>query len=270
MLKIRHIILYLLIATAFASCNSYQSIVKKGTTEQKYEAALKYYAKDDFYHAQQLLDELIVLYRGTDKLEQIYYLYAQTYYKQAEYIVASYHFKYFAKTFPKSKFAEECLYLSAYCKYLDSSPSNLDQSSTKEAISEMQFFINVHPTSERVKEANRVMDELQFKLLVKDFEIAQLYIKTEYYKSAVYALNQHIKDFPSSPYKEQALYLIIKANYDYAVKSIAAKQKERFTDVMSSYNDYKAKFPEGEYNKQASRYLHLAQNQIKKIEKKRN
>ena len=116
---------------------------------------------------QQLLDELIVLYRGTSKLDTLYYLYAQTYYKQGEFIVASYHLKYYAKTFPKSPQAEECLYLSAYCKYLDSPPANLDQYSTDAAIKDMQMFINMYPNSPKVEEANRVMDELRLKLIVK-------------------------------------------------------------------------------------------------------
>ena len=267
MLKLYRNILLIGVIIALGSCSKYQNLVKKGTPEQKYNAALKYYAKDDFYHAQQLFDELIVLYRGTSKLELIYYYYAKTYYKQNDFIVASYHFKYFAKTFPKSEYAEECLYLSAYCKYLDSPPDNLDQTSTKAAINDMQMFINEYPNSPKVEEANKVMDELRHKLLIKDYENAKSYLTTEYFKSAVYSLNQHIKDYPSSPYREEASYLIIKANYDYAEKSVFIKQKERYTDAISAYNIYIEKYPEGIFRKQAVRYFHSAQSKIIKIDK---
>ena len=267
MLKLRQYIMYLLIVLALGSCSKYQTLVKKGTPEEKYNAALKYYAKDDFYHAQQLFDELIILYRGTSKLERLYYYYAQTYYKQSDFIVASYHFKYFAKTFPNSEYAEECYYLSAYCKYLDSAPDNLDQSSTKAAVTDMQMFINTYPDSPKVEEANKVMDELRAKLVVKDFENAKQYLTTQYYKSAIYALKQHAKDYPSSPYADDAMYLIIKANYEYAYKSVFVKQKERFTITIAAYNDYFEKYPEGDNAKLALKLLHSSQEQIKKVDR---
>jgi len=270
MLKIRQYIMFSLILLVLGSCSKYQTLVKKGTPEQKYKAALKYYAKDDYYHSQQLFDELVVLYRGTNKLEKIYYYYANTYYKQGEFVVASYHFKYFAKTFPRSEFAEECLYMSAYCKSLDSPPTQLEQSSTKAAITDMQMFINIYPNSEKISDANKVMDELRSKLIVKDFNIAKLYLSTEYYRSAIYSLKQHIKDYPSSPFKEEALYLAIIANYDYAEKSIHYKQKERYTAAISAVNDYVDAFPEGTDINSAKRYLHSAQIRIKRIDKAYN
>ncbi len=265
MLKMRQYIIFLLLVVALGSCSKYQTLVKKGSPDQKYKAALKYYAKDDFYHAQQLFDELIVLYRGTNKLEQLYYYYAQTYYKQGDFIVASYHFKYFAKTFPKSEYAQECLYLSAYCKYLDSPPANLDQTSTKAAIVDMQMFINMYPNSPKVEEANSVMDELRAKLVIKDFQNAKQYLTTQYYKSAIYSLNRHVKDYPSSPFKEEAMYLIIEANFIYASKSVYRKQKERYTNTISAYNDYSDKYPTGTNRKQAVRYFNSAQEKISKL-----
>ncbi len=270
MLKFRQYIMFLLILLALGSCSKYQTLVKKGTPEQKYNAALKYYAKDDYYHAQQLFDELVVLYRGTNKLEKIYYYYANTYYKQGEYVVASYHYKYFAKTFPRSQYAEECLYMSAYCKYLDSPPVELDQTSTKAAIADMQMFINIYPNSDRVEEANKVMDELRKKLVVKNFDIAKLYLTTEYYRSAIYALKQHIKDYPSSPFKEKALYLTIVANFDYAEKSILYKQKERYTATIAAVNNYLDAYPNGVDVNSAKRYLHSSQSRINRIDKLNN
>jgi len=208
--KTTYIIIISLVVVLLGSCNRFTRLQKKGTPEEKYNASMAYYEKGDYFHALQLFDELIVLYRGTKKSERIYYLYAMSHYKEKDYVLASYHFKYFAKTFPKSPFAEECMYLSAYCKYLDSPKFSLDQSSTEAAIREMQLYINMYPNSERVAEANKVMDELRLKLIHKDFNAAKEYLKTEYFKAAIYALNQHIKDYPSSPYKEECNYLIIK------------------------------------------------------------
>jgi len=270
MFRFFKIILFFALIVTLGSCGKYQKLAKHGSTPEKYEAAMKYYEQDDFYHSQQLLDELIVVLRGTNKLEKAYYYYAQTYYKEGDYMVASYHFKYFAKTFPKSEYAEECLYLSAYCKFLDSPPANLDQSSTVTAINEMQMFINMYPESEKVYEANEIMDKLRKKLVIKDFENAKQYLTTEYYKAAVYAFERHLKKFPGSPFKEEAMYLTIEADYIYASKSINYRQEERYTKTLSAYNDYASKYPDGVFAKKAERYKNSAKHGIEKIKKQNN
>jgi outer membrane protein assembly factor BamD len=265
-----YIIIIVLAVVFLGSCKGFNHIQKKGTPQEKYDASMKYYEKGDYYHAIQLFDELIVLFRGTEKIERIYYYYARSYYKEKDYILASYHFKYFAKTFPRSPFAQESLYLSAYCKYLDSPKFSLDQTSTKAAIRDMQMFINMYPNSPKVEEANKVIDELRLKLIRKDFNAAKQYLKTQYFYAAIYSLNQHIKDYPSSPYKEECTFLIIKANYIYATKSIFSKQEERFNNAKTAYNDYMTKYPDGRYVKDANKLLHNSNKGLAKIERFRN
>jgi outer membrane protein assembly factor BamD len=240
--KFKIVVLTVLIAI-FASCSNYNKVMKEGTKEEKYDLALELYEKEDYYRALQVFDELIVLYRGDAKIHDIYYRYAYSYYHQNELLLASYHFKYFAKTFPQSKYAEECYYMSAYCKYKSSTDYNLDQSSTKEAINEMQLFINLYPNSDKVKEANNTIDELREKLIIKDFKKASLYYETEYFRSAVYALKQHITDYPSSKFKEEAYLLAIKASYKYAENSVKSKQAERYKDTLVLIDEYFEKEP---------------------------
>ena len=263
--KIIYIFLAFVLIGVFA-CNSTQKIIKKGTADQKYELAQKLYDKGDYIRAIQLYDELIVLYRGTPKIEQVYYNYAYAYYKQKDYILASYHFKYYAKSFPNSSKTEECLYMSALCKYYDSPNYKLEQSSTDEAIKEMQLFINLYPSSLRVAEANKIIDELRLKLTIKDFEKAKLYYNTENYKAAAYAFEQHIKDFPSSIYKEEAMYLIIKSHFDYAKKSVLSKQADRYQSAIAAYNKYIDKFPTGAYDKAALKVYKETQQELFKLE----
>lgn len=247
-------------------CSQYNKVVKSGTPEQKFAAAEAYYAKGDYYHALMLYEELIVIYRGNAKIKDLYFNYANSYFNEKDYELASYHFKYFAKTFPRDIKAQEALYLSAYCKYLVSPRFDLDQTATKTAIQEFQSFINVYPESERVKDANRLIDELRVKLVEKDFAIAKLHYHTEYYLSAITALEQHTKDFPSTPFFEESLYIIIKANFDYAKKSVIAKQPERYNNTITAYNNYIAKFPNGKYSKDAMRIMKNAKAELLELE----
>ena len=249
-------------------CNSFNKIMKSGTPEQKYDAAMKYYDKEDYYHALQLFEELIVIYRGNVKIKNLYYKYAYSHFHEGDLELASYHFKYFAKTFPRDSSAQEALYMSAFCKYQLSPRFDLDQSATRTAIQEFQTFINIYPESKRVKDANRLIDELRGKLIDKDFNIAKLYFDTRQYLSAITALNQHMKDYPSTPYMEECLLMIIKANYEYAEKSVLVKQAERYTNTLVAYNNYNEKFPTGEYTREASRYMRYAKAKLSSFENK--
>lgn len=213
--------------------------------------AVEYYENEDYFRSMQLLDELIIIYRGTSKAEKIAYYYSYCYYKMEEYLIASYHFNQFVKTFPRSKDAEECLYMAAYCKYMDSPRYNLDQTNTHEALKQLQLFINMFPKSKRVADCNKLIDDLRGKLELKAYDIAKLYFKMEEYRAAIHALKTVIKDFPDTDYKEDILYMVMKSNYLYAVNSIDSKKKERYRNTIDAYNIFSGLFPESKHSKEA-------------------
>ena len=162
--KITGVLLLCAVIFSLVSCSKYQRLLKSSDFEAKYKAAVDYYNKKDYYRSLQLLEELIALYRGTAKGEDVYYYYAKSNYGISDYLTAAYHFETFTKTFPSSPRAEECAYLNAYCYYLDSPVSSLDQDNTMQAIQQFQLFVNHYPQSEKVADCNRLMDELRFKL----------------------------------------------------------------------------------------------------------
>lgn len=241
------IILFAFISITIVSCSKYNRLLKSDDYAKKLEMAIYYYQKTDYYRALQLFDDVIAVYRGKEEAEKIHYYYAYCYYGQEDYLIASYHFRNFSKIFPNSKFAEECYYMSAYCKYLDSPSYSLDQTSTYEAIKELQAFINFYPKSERVAEANKLIDDLRAKLANKFFETAKLYYKIEAYNSAQIAFNNVLKDFPETSYKEEILYYIVKSNFYLAKNSIESKKNERLLNVVASYNTFINVFPQSKH-----------------------
>lgn len=248
------------------SCSKFQKILKSKDHEVKYDKAIEYYEKGDYSRALQLFDELIIIYRGNAKAQKVYYYYAYCYFNQEEYIMASYHFNNFVKTFPKTEYTEECAYMSAYCQYLDSPKYNLDQTSTYEALKELQLFVNIYPFSPRVTKCNELIDNLRAKLEKKDFEIAKLYFKTEYYKASTYAFKNLIKEYPSTNYKEEALFYILKASNEFAIKSVDKKQAERFKITIEEYKELIKNFPEGKYSKEANNIFNNATKELNKKE----
>ena len=239
------------IGLMLSACDNYAKIAKKGTIEQKYEYAIKAYDKGQYSRALPLLEELITVYRGTANGEKVLYYYAYSNYNTGDYILAGYHFKNFARSFPTSPKSEECLYMSAYCYYLTSPGYSLDQTDTHAAIREFQSFINQFPNSTRITEANEIIVKLHNKLETKSYEIAKQYYQITNYKSAIVAIANVKKDFPDSKYNEELAFILVKSHYLLTINSIDSKKPERLKSTFDSYLKFVDKYPQSTYLKDA-------------------
>ncbi len=250
----KYIVCLLYSILLISSCSKYQRLVKSTDMDAKYKAAVAYYEKKDYYHALQLFEELITIFRGTSRAEQSYYYYAFCTYNVDDYAMAAYQFNNFISSYPNSKYAEEMQFMYAYCFYKDSPGSSLDQTNTLDAIEKFQLFTNKFPKSDRVPEANKLIDELRLKLEVKAFDNARLYYRTENYKAAIYAFENFLKDFPGSEYKEEALFLSVKSAYIYAANSVESKKVERFKTTIDQYYKLIDSFPQSRYLREAEKF----------------
>lgn len=251
--RIRSFSFILAFTYVLLGCSEYNKALKSPDLNYKLEVAKKYYDRQDYVRAYPLFEELLNLYRGTTKSQEVYYYYAMTHYGMEDYILAAYHFKNFRNTFPQSDKAEECAYLAAYCYYLDSPRYSLDQSSTNKAINELQLFINQHPASPKVDTATVYIDKLRDKLERKSFEIGKQYLKIGDYKSAIFALDNTLNDYPDTEYREEALYLQLRANYLLAANSVDYKKEERYENAKRAYDTFKRWYPESEWQKDANK-----------------
>lgn len=255
----------LMIAMLFAtSCSQYNQILKSDSVEDKYKAAQTYYGKGDYYHALGLFEEILPFYKGTKEMENIYYYYSFCYYYQNEYLLAAYNFKNYYSTYPSTFNAEECLFMAAKCYYLLSPEISLDQTDTQKAIDQLQLFINTFPQSMRVAQSNSMIDELRLKLETKEFDAAKLYFNMENWKAATISFQNMLRDYPDSPDSDEAHYLILKSQYEYAINSIESKMQGRLQDALTTYNHYVQTFPDGKFLKEAS---NLSENIHKLLDK---
>ncbi len=245
-----------------SGCNNHRKVLKSDDPEFKYEKAVEYYEKGDYFRAIQLFSELQTYFRGTQRAEEIYYYYAYAHYGQGNYILASYFFQNFTRTFPRSRFAEETMFMAAYCQYLEAPKYSLDQTNTRNAINGMQAFINKHPESERVAQANELIDKLRAKLQRKSFENARLYLTLQHFPAAISAFQTHLFDYPDSEFKEQIFFLTFKAHYLFASKSVEARQKERFSQALDAYNIFAVNYPESIYMREAQTYYNATKNAL--------
>jgi len=216
----------------------------------KYQEAVKLYEKGKYSKALILFDDLAIKYRGRPEAEDLFYLIANTNYKLGDYTSARFHFKNFANTYPGSPRAEECRFMSAYCYYVESPRSSLDQENTRKAIDELQLFVNYHPDSKKAEEAGVLIQDLRDKLEKKAFNNAKLYYNMgtpDDYRAAVIAFENVLKQYPDTKYAEEIEYLIVKSQYQYADHSSPFKQESRFNDAIDYYNSFMNNFPESKY-----------------------
>lgn len=239
---------------------------KSTDNEYRYKMAEQYYAEKKYNYALQLFEDLFAYIKGTDKYEDMYYKSANCYYFLKDYLNAENFYKSFVETFPTSKRAEECDYLRAFCYYKQSPKIDLDQTATTKAMALMQAFINMHPTSEKVKDANQILDNCRAKLEMKDYKAAELYYNLGYYKAAAIAFENVVENFPDSKLADEYKYQTIKAFLKYADLSYEEKQEERYNRVLSECSDFIERFNDSKYIAEVSKIKVQVNNILKNIQ----
>ena len=255
----------LTILITFSSCSKYQQVLKNPNLDYKFEMAVKYYNEKNYFKALPIFDELNTLYRGTAKAEDVYCYLAYTHHGLSENLVAGHYFRNFVLTFPNSTRAEEMAYMNAYCYYLESPSYSLDASNTFQAINELQYFIDKFPTSDKVSQSNKLIDELREKLEKKAYSNAKLYYNTEDYKSAIVSLKNVLIDYPDTDLSEEIHFLILDANHLLASNSVSSKQRERWSSTISAYHQFVNKFENSVKLKDAESIFDKANKQLEKL-----
>ncbi len=258
------------------SCGDYQKIIKSTDYEYKLKKAREYYDNKDFTKATQLYSELVNIYRGTNRADQVYYYLAKSNFGQRDYLMAGHYFRQLVKEYPHSTFAEESEYIIGYCYYLDSPTPRLDQKTTQDAIDAFQLFINIYPSSNKVADANKLIDELREKLVLKSYLNGKLYYDLGDYRASVISLTNSLKEYPDSKYREELMFYLLKSKYLLSENSVEEKKRDRQNAELDEYYTFVDEFPNSKFRKEADRFfantkkmMNLKEEDIKKEEVKK-
>jgi outer membrane protein assembly factor BamD len=252
-------------STKTHTSKSLGKILKSKDNEYKYKMAEQFFEEKKYGNAQQLYEDLFPYIKGTDRYEEMYFKVAYCYYYDKDYLNAENYFKTFTETFPNSSRTEECEYMRAYTFYKQSPKVDLDQVNTSKAIGLMQAFINTHPASKRVKDANDIIDVCRGKLELKEFKNAELYYDLGYYRAAAIAFGTVSENFPDSKRGDEYKLLVIKAYYKYAEQSIEDKQIERFEKVVSECSEFAERFTDSKFLSEVVKYKTQSNNYLKNL-----
>ncbi|SFC48301.1 outer membrane protein assembly factor BamD [Flexibacter flexilis DSM 6793] len=258
----------LLLLVVLGACSKFQKLQREGSVEEKYDAAMKYYEKDDFFRASVLLEELIPVLKGTERAEQAQLTFAYCNYYQGDLILSAFYFKSFVETYPRSQFVEEAAFMQALSEYQDSAPYNLDQTSTYSAIENLHNFMMQYPESSYKDTCSVLTENLRQKLERKAYENAKLYLKKEDFKAAIITFDNFKKDFPESAHNEEVTYLKVESAYLLARNSVAAKQPERYAQVIKFYQNFVDSYPKSKFVRDAERMYDNATARTAPTEKK--
>jgi outer membrane protein assembly factor BamD len=256
-LRSRYFLVLLLLssmAVVFTACETPEKLMKNPDINYKLKVATAWYNKKEYFKCIPIFEELMGLMKGQRSTEDIYYMYCMANYRQGDYMIAAYHFKSFANTYPTSAKAEECLFMNGMSNEKLSPKYELDQSYTNKAIDAFQSFINQYPQSGRVDTANKMILKLRKKLERKALSNAELYYKTGNFKAAAVSFENLLVQWPDIDNVERILYMVIKSYNKYAENSIALRKVDRYHSVVSSYKNFAYKFPSSKYVAEAAKY----------------
>ncbi len=246
-------LIYLFVIVLLSSCGEYEKLLKSSDYQLKYEKAFEYYEDEEYVRSATIFEQIANIYNGTNKADTLQFYRAYSYFHQRDYYMAGHYFEELIKTFPSSDFAEEASFMNGYCYYMLSPRPSLDQASTYKAITTLTMFKMNFPASERIDEANRIIREMEEKLVEKSYISAKLYYDLSKYQSAIIALRNSLGQFPDTKYREELMFMILESSYQIAANSVEDKKTERYQATVDEYYSFIGEFPEGEFAGDAER-----------------
>lgn len=259
-MKLRYLTLILLSGALLASCSmEYDKIYNSPVVQDKYDGAFKYFNAKKYTKSAELFESILLAVKGTEQEDTVQYYLGLSNYKLGDYITAEANFDQFGQVFPRSPFSEDAHYYRIKCLYWSTYRYELDQLPSYKALSVINEFVYRFPDSEHLKECKDIMKDLQGRIDQKSFESAKLYYKIEDYKAAVYALKNALKENPDNIFREDIMYYIVAASYQYASNSYPEKQRERFLALIDHYYNFVSEFPDSKYRTEVEKMFQKAQ-----------
>ena len=250
--------IFILLTVVLCGCSDYNKILKSTDHDFKYQKAVELFNAKKYIKAQGLFDDIAMYYRGTDRSQQILHYLAECHRGSKDYQSAIDYYQTYLRSFPRGEYAELSKFMIGYCNYLMSPDARLDQTTTNEAISNLQEFTELYPESDSIQRADQLLDELFNKLAYKELLTARLYrnlglYRGDNYQSAIIVSNNALNDYPFSNYREEFGYIIFESKYLRAKSSASDTQEERFRDAKDEYYSFINEYPDGKFRKQADK-----------------
>ena len=229
-----------------SSCSEYQKALNSDEVSVKFNLGTELYDAEKYSKASRLFAQILPQYRGKPQAQKLTYMQAMCFYNTKDYNSSSYQMERFVNSYPDSEKVEEMAFLGAKSYYLMAPIFSKDSEDTKIAIDKLQQFINAFPESEFNDDANKLIFELDYRLELKEFNIALQYNVLTDYQAAIKSFENFLIDFPGSDLREKAMYYRFDSAYKLAINSVIWRQKERIENAVSYFNSFKNSYNDSE------------------------
>jgi outer membrane protein assembly factor BamD len=247
-------LLFLTVLVLITSCGPFSKLEKSTNWEELYNGANKYYQEGEYGKAIILYDKVLPVIKGSEKAELAEYNFANCHFKTKRYIEAAGYFSTFYRTYNRSPLAEEALFMNAYALYLDAPDYNLDQQSSKEAVTAIQQFVTRFPASASYERAMEMLNDLEGRFEQKAYSEAQMYYRLkdglypgDFYRACIINFQNFAKDYPESKHNEELAYKLVEVGYGYAKNSAFDKKEERLNNAISFAQTFYRKYPSSQF-----------------------
>lgn len=259
-----------------SSCTSeFNKVYKYGDNEAKYEYAKEAFAIGKFTQAQNLLQELVTMKKGSDEAQECLYMLAMSQYCNNDYEAASETFKKYTTSYPRGLYIEPAYFYVGQSLYEGSPEPRLDQSPTNGSITAYQQFMDLFPDSPLRPKAQERLYELTDKLIQKEFLSAQLYYnlgnyfgninsnEESNYTASIITAQNTLKNYPYCSLREDFMLLIMKSKFQLAENSTEEKRIDRYRDAEDECYGFINEFPDSKNVSLAEKYIAKCKKVIK-------
>lgn len=248
----------LLVTMTFLSCKDAQYVVRQTDKNLKYSYAQNWYMKGKYLEAIPVIENIMPLFKGTDTSSNLYFMLADCYFQNKEFMVAAYHFKTFRELYPRSYKAEVATYKIAECYKNEIPRLELEQTDNEKAINYYRSFIAEYPKSPMVEQAYHEIEILQQNLENKALLAGDLYYKTKNYRAAAVTYRNVLNEYPKIKRYEELYYKIGKSHFQFAEKSIISKQPERYEKAIEECQNFINRFPNSKFTPELTGLIEIA------------
>jgi len=208
-------------------------------TQMEPDAAYRYlvglYEKEDYLGAVDGLDYFTLNYSGSALVDSAQFLLAKSRYQLKEYLLAAEAYNELVQRFPRSSLASEAMYQAGACYYMLSPKYALDQEMTVKAMDALQAFIDYYPDhTDRVKDAQHLIEECREKFAHKEFASGVIYMKMKDYRAAQIYFQTVIEKYYDTEWAAEAACKL----------GDAFAGDEKYPEAIEAYRSFLYKYPD--------------------------
>jgi len=208
-------------------CGSSTDITEM-SSDERLKYAMSLYSDEDYLEAATEFEALLLQYPGSSIVDDAQYYLGLCRFYRDEFILAAYEFSKLIKNMPVSEFVPDAQFMLAESYYELSPDYTLDQKYTVKARDEYQAFIDFFPLNEKVSEAEQKITEMNDKLARKEYSIAYIYSRLDYYTASIKYYDNVVEIFHDTKYAPLAMYDKIQLLMDREREDDALSESKKF------------------------------------------